>query len=112
MKKKNKEENLLVAIMTCVLAIAGVMMMRIFLKIDFQAWSLFYIAAACTAAIRWTPSGTSISVGSALRALGCLVVGLYAIKFAGYPGALSFQTASLVPHEIMDALAHFHVFYE
>ena len=40
------------------------------------------------------------------------MIGLYAIKFAGYPGTSSFQTASLVPREIMEALGHFHIYYD
>jgi hypothetical protein len=111
-KKKKSEENLLVTILSCGLAIIGVVMMRVVLKLDYQSWSLFYLAAACTAAIRWTSVGATLSVGSAFRAGACLMIGLFAIKFAGYPGASSFQTASLIPHEIMDALSHFHVLYE
>jgi len=110
--KKRSEENLLVAIMSCMMAIIGVMTMRVVLKLDFQSWALVYVAAASTAAIRWTLAGATLSVGSLIRAAGCLMIGLYAIKLAGYPGAASFQTATLLPNEIKDALAHFHVFYE
>jgi hypothetical protein len=110
--KKKSEENFLVMILSCGLAIVGVVMMRVVLKLDFQTWSLVYLAAACTAAIRWTSGGAMLSIGSIFRAGACLMIGQFAIKFAGYPSASSFQTASLVPHEIMEALSHFHVFYE
>jgi hypothetical protein len=110
--KKQHEENLLVATLSCLLAIIGVMMMRMVLKLDFQTWSAVYLAAAATAAIRWTSAGASLSIGSGFRAVFCLVIGLSAIKLAGYPGAASFQTASLVPHEIMEALGRFHIFVD
>jgi hypothetical protein len=112
MRKKQNDENLMVAVLTCMMAVIGVMTMRVVLKLDFQSWALVYLAAAATAAIRWTPSGSNISIGSALRSMGCLVMGLYAIRFAGYPVAASFQTASLVPHEILEAFSYFHALYE
>jgi hypothetical protein len=107
-----REENLLVATLSCVLAIMGVMLMKIVLKLDYQTWSIVYMAAAATAAVRWTSRGASVSVGSALRAGACLVIGLFAIRLAGYPGVSSFQTASLVPREVMEALSHFHIFFD
>jgi hypothetical protein len=110
--KKQDDENLLVILVSCVMAIIGVMTMRVVLKLDFQSWALIYIAAASTAAVRWTMHGANLSVWSILRAAGCLMIGLTAIQIAGYPGAASFHTASLVPREIADALGYFHVFYD
>jgi hypothetical protein len=109
---KMNQENLLVAIISCVMAIVAIIMMRTVLKLDLQSWAFLYIAAASTASIRWTMAGASLSVGSALRALACLMIGLFAIKFAGYPVPATFQTASLVPNEVMDALSHFHIYYD
>ena len=40
MRKKQADENLLVAILTCLMAIIGVMTMRIVLKLDFQLWAI------------------------------------------------------------------------
>jgi hypothetical protein len=110
--RKQGEESLLVATLSCMLAVIGVMVMRMVLKLDFQSWAAVYIAAASTAAIRWTSAGTSLSIGSGFRAIACLVIGMFAIKLAGYPGASSFQTASLVPREVMEALGYFHVLYD
>lgn len=107
-----REENLVVAIISSLLAIIGVVLMRVYLKLDYQTWSLVYLAAASTAAIRWTSQGIRVSIGSALRSFGCLVIGLYLIKLAGYPGFSSLQTATLLPREVMDALSRFHIYFD
>jgi hypothetical protein len=109
---KDREENFLVVTLTCLLAIVGVVFMKVGLKLDYQTWSFVYLAAASTAAIRWTSAGATVSILSTFRAVVCLGIGLGVMKLAGYPGITSFQTASLVPREIMEALGHFHVFYD
>jgi hypothetical protein len=88
---KRDEESPLVIFVSCVLAIIAVVTLRVVLKLNFQSWALVYIAAASTAAIRWTMVGANMSVFSILRAFGCLMIGLTAIQFAGYPGAASFH---------------------
>lgn len=112
MTNKDYQENLLVAALSCVLAVGGILLIRMGLKLDFQSWALVYIAASSTAAIRWTSAGSSISVVSGLRALFCLVIGISLTKLAGYPGTMSLQTASMVPHEVMEALGRFHIFFD
>jgi hypothetical protein len=112
MNNKDYQENLLVASLSCFLAIVGILVIRMGLKLDFQSWSLVYLAAASTAAIRWTSVGAGLSMLSGLRSLFCLVVGLSLTKLAGYPGTMSLQTASMVPPEIMEALGRFHIFFD
>ncbi len=111
-KPRQDQENLLVVTLSCLLAIIGVMMMRMTLKLDYQTWSLVYLAAASTAAIRWTSEGATLSIGSVFRAILCFITGLGAIKLSGYPGVSPYQTASLVPPEVMEALARFHIFFD
>lgn len=110
--KRENQEDLLVVSLSCLLAILGVMLMRMYLKLDFQAWSAVYILAAGTAAVRWTSAGSNVSIGSGFRALFCLLIGLIVNRLSGYPSVVSFQTASLLPNEVVDALAHFHIFYD
>ncbi len=109
---KTDDENAVVATLSCILAIIGIISMRVILKLDYQVWSIVYLATAATAAIRWTNSGAGITISSAFRAAACLAIGLGGIKLAGYSSASSFQTASLVPHEFLEALGRFHIYFD
>ena len=104
-------ENPGIVIISCLLAILGVMGMRMVLKLDIQTFALAYVAAAATAAVRWTPMGAGVSIFSLIRAVCCLAIGLVIISLAGYPGVTSFHTASLLPQEIVEALGVFGRLY-
>ena len=104
--RSDRAEQPLVVVLTCLLAILGVMALRIVLRLDYQLWSVAYLAMALTAAIRRTSAGTDYSTLSALRGVACLVFGLYLTQTLGYPGS-SYRSADLVPEELVANINRF-----
>ena len=99
-----RSENLLVVTITCLLAVGGVVLLRVGLGLGYQHWASAYLAMGLTASIRRTSAGTDSTVGSALRGFGCLLLGLYASELLGYPAAWRVPP-ELIPGEVAAALA-------
>ena len=97
-----RAENQWIVATTCLLAILGVILLRTTLGLNYQVWFMAYLAMGLTASIRRTSAGNTFSVWSALRGIGCLVIGLYLTRRLGYHG-ISYCSAALVPNELIDA---------
>jgi hypothetical protein len=100
---RERVENHWLVIGTCLLAILGVMMMRISLGLDFRFWAGAYMAMALTAAVRRTSEGSDYTVWSALRGFACLFLGLYATQWLGCPEP-SYRSVALFPEEFLEAI--------
>ena len=104
--RSDRAEDPLVVTLTCLATVLGVMVLRIVLRLDYQLWSMAYLAMGLTAAIRRTSSGNDCSTLSALRGVACLAIGLYATQKLGYPGG-SYHSADLVPEELVANINRF-----
>jgi hypothetical protein len=100
---RERVENPWVVVGACLLAVAGVMSIRVILGLDFRFWSGVYLAMGLTAAIRRTSEGSDCTAGSALRGIVCLFLGLHATEWLGYPGN-SYHSIALVPEEFLEAM--------
>jgi hypothetical protein len=100
---RERVENGWVVIGACLLAVLGVMAIRVILRLDFRLWPVFYLAMGLTAAIRRTSEGSDCTIFSALRGIVCLILGLHAAEWLGYPGA-SYRSIVLVPEGCLKAL--------
>jgi hypothetical protein len=100
---RDRLENPCVVVGSCLLAVLGVMAMRYYLGLDFRFWSGIYLAVGLTASIRRTSEGSSCTILSAFRGIGCLVLGLYATQWLGCPST-SYQSVALVPEDVVEAV--------
>ena len=100
---RERVENRWLVIGTCLLASIGVMAMRVVLGLDFRYWSGAYLAMGLTAAIRRTSEGSDCTIWSTFRGIGCLIVGLYATQWLGWPGTY-YHSVALVPEEVLEAM--------
>jgi hypothetical protein len=103
---RERVENPWVVIGTCLLAVVGVMAIRVILGLDFRFWGAAYLAMGLTASIRRTSEGSDCTTWSALRGIGCLVFGLQATHWLGYPEN-SLRSVALVPEGFLEAMRAF-----
>jgi hypothetical protein len=99
----DRAENRLVVVLSCLLAIVGVMLMRISLNMDLRVWAVAYLSMGLTASIRRTSHGTSFTTLSAIRGFMCLVIGLFVTDKLGYH-SVSLASARMLPEELLTAL--------
>lgn len=104
--RREHEESPLVAVAAVLMAVGGVVAMRCLLGMGYHRWAVVYMAMGLTASIRRTSAGNDVSTWSALRGLACLMVGLWACRWLGYPiGSLMPQPWA--PDELTEAIAQF-----
>ena len=96
-------ENPLVVTITTLMAVSGMVAMRSLMGMDYSQWALAYLAMALTASIRRTSAGNDCSTWSALRGLGCLLLGLCACRWLGYTMGPCLPSA-WVPEELAMAI--------